>query len=69
MARAEHLSGEQFGRLAVALGEDPELWRAWQLLQQLYEIYDASDEAEARVRIEQFVHSWAETEIPEFRAC
>lgn len=67
LARAEHLDGDQFGRLAVALTEDPELLVAWKLLQQLYGIYDATDEAEAKDRIEAFVHSWDETQIPEFR--
>lgn len=67
LARAEHLDGPQFGRLALALAEDPELWRAWQLLQQLYGIYDATNEGEARARVQKFVHSWAETKIPEFR--
>jgi transposase len=68
LARAEHLSSEQFARLALALVEDPELWQAWRLLQQLYEIYDADTEDEAVARIEAFVHAWAETEIPEFRS-
>jgi transposase len=68
LARADNLSSEQFARLATALTEDPELWHAWRLLQQLYEIYDADTEAEAAARIEAFVHSWSETEIPEFRS-
>lgn len=68
LARAEHLDSDQFGRLAVALTEDPELWHAWKLLQQLYGIYNASDEAEAKDRIEAFVRSWDETRIPEFRS-
>jgi transposase len=67
LARAEHLSSEQFARLALALVEDPELWHAWRLLQQLYEVYDAPDEAEAARRIEAFVHAWADAPIPEFR--
>jgi transposase len=68
LARAENLSSEQFARLAMALTEDPELWHAWRLLQQLYEIYDADNEDEAARRVEAFVHAWSETEIPEFRA-
>lgn len=68
LARAEHLDGDQFGRLAVALSEDPELLVAWRLLQQLYGIYDADNEAEAKDRIEAFVRSWDETQIPEFRS-
>lgn len=68
LARAEHLDGDQFGRLAVALTEDPELLCAWKLLQQLYGIYDATDEAEAEDRIEAFVRAWDETQIPEFRS-
>jgi transposase len=68
LARAENLSSEQFARLSLALTEDPELWHAWRLLQQLYEIYDADIEHEAAARIEAFVHAWAETEIPEFRS-
>jgi len=67
IARAEHLSSSQFARLAHALAQDPELWHAWRLLQQLYEIYDAVDEAEAANKIDAFVHAWAKTEIPEFR--
>ena len=68
LARVDELSSEQFARLAVALAEDPELWHAWRLLQQLYQIYDAPDEKEAAARIEVFVHAWAETRIPEFRS-
>jgi transposase len=68
LARADKLSSEQFARLSLALVEEPELWHAWRLLQQLYEIYDAPDEAAAAARIEAFVHAWAQTKIPEFRA-
>jgi transposase len=68
LARADNLNSEQFARLAMALTEDPELWHAWRLLQQLYEIYDAHDEDEAAARIEAFVYAWSETEIPEFRS-
>jgi len=68
LARAGNLSPEQFARLATALTEDPELWHAWRLLQQLYEIYDADSENETAARIEAFVHAWSETEIPEFRS-
>jgi transposase len=67
LARVEHLDSSQFARLALALAEDPELWHAWRLLQQLYEVYDAADEAEAATRIEAFVHAWADAPIPEFR--
>jgi transposase len=68
ITRADNLSAEQFARLSVALTEDPELWHAWRLLQQLYEIYDAADEEEAAQRIDAFVHAWAKTAIPEFRS-
>jgi transposase len=68
LARAEHLDVDQFGRLAVALAQDPELWHAWRLLQQLYRIYDATDEADARARIEAFVYAWGDAPIPEFKA-
>jgi transposase len=68
LARADNLSSEQFARLSLALVEDPELWHAWRLLQQLYEIYDAGSEDEAAARIEAFVHAWSETETPEFRS-
>lgn len=68
LARAHKLSSEQFARLSLALVEDPELWHAWRLLQQLYEIYDADSEREAAARVEAFVHAWAETKIPEFRS-
>ncbi|MEO8323891.1 MAG: ISL3 family transposase [Actinomycetota bacterium] len=68
LAQAEHLNPDQFARLAMALTEDPELLHAWRLLQQLYGIYDAADEAEAKDRIEDFVRSWDETQIPEFRS-
>jgi transposase len=36
LARADHLNPEQLARLFVALTEDPELYNAWRLLQQLY---------------------------------
>ena len=67
LARAEHLNVDQFGRLAVALAQDPELWHAWRLLQQLYEVYDAADEADGRARIEAFVYAWVDAPIPEFK--
>jgi transposase len=68
LARAEHLSSEQFARVSLALTEDPELWHAWRLLQQLYDVYDADRENEAAARIEAFVHAWADIPIPEFRS-
>lgn len=67
LARADHLDSSQFGRLALALAEDPELWRAWQLLQELYGIYDATNEDDARDRIEEFALPWGEMPIPEFK--
>ncbi|MDQ3661081.1 MAG: ISL3 family transposase [Actinomycetota bacterium] len=68
LARAQHLGSEQFARLAHALMQDPELWHAWRLTQQLYEIYDAPDEEEAAARIEAFVQAWSAAPIPEFRS-
>lgn len=68
VARGDNLSEPQFARLAHALAQDPELWHAWRLLQQLYEIYAAPDEHAAAAKIEAFVHAWAKTEIPEFRS-
>jgi transposase len=68
LARAEHLSSEQFALLSLAFTEDAELWHAWRLLQQLYGVYDADSENEAAARIEAFVHAWADTPIPEFRS-
>lgn len=68
LARAQHLGSEQFARLAHALMQDPELWHAWRLTQQLYEIYDAADEDEAAARIEAFVQAWSAAPIPEFRS-
>jgi transposase len=68
LAPADNLSSEQFARLSLALVEDPELWHAWRLLHQLYEIYDADTETRPAARIEAFVHAWSETKIPEFRA-
>jgi transposase len=68
LARADRLDSEQFGRLAHALLQDPELWHAWRLLQQLYEVYDAPHEGEAAARIEAFVQAWSAAPIPEFRS-
>ena len=68
LARIDNLDSSQFARLALALTENAELWHAWRLLQQLYGIYDAADEKEAAERVEAFLYSWAETEIPEFRS-
>ncbi|MCA1706358.1 MAG: transposase [Actinobacteria bacterium] len=68
LAGADQLGSDQFARLSLALSEDPELWHAWRLLQQLYEIYDAEDEGEARKRIEDFVHAWSDAPVPEFRS-
>ncbi len=52
----------------MALFQDPELWHAWRLLQQLYGIYDAADENEAAARVESFVYAWEAAPIPEFRS-
>lgn len=68
LARADNIDSTEFARLSLALAEDPELWRAWQLPQQLYGIYDAADEDDAVARIEAFVHAWGDAPIPEFRA-
>jgi transposase len=68
LARVDHLGSEQFARLSLAFAEDPVLWHAWRLLQQLYGIYDAEDEAEAAKRIEGFVYAWSDAPIPEFRS-
>ncbi len=68
LARADELDSDRFARLAHALMQDPELWHAWRLLQQLYEIYDAPDEAEAAQRVEAFVYAWEAAPIPEFRS-
>jgi transposase len=68
LARAEELDPDRFARLAHALMQDPELWHAWRLLQQLYGIYDAADEGEAAARIEAFVLAWSAAPIPEFRS-
>jgi transposase len=68
LARAEELDPDRFARLAHALMQDPELWHAWRLLQQLYGIYDAADEGEAAARIEAFVQAWSAAPIPEFRS-
>jgi hypothetical protein len=68
LARADELDSDRFARLVHALMQDPELWHAWRLLQQLYGIYDAGDEAEAAARVESFVYAWEAAPIPEFRS-
>jgi hypothetical protein len=59
--------GGAVARLSIPLTEDSELWDAWSLLQQPYEVDDAADEAEAVTRVEGFVHAWPHAPIPNFR--
>jgi transposase len=66
LARVANLSSDQLARLTQALTKDPELWHAWRLVQMLYEVYDAPDEAEAKQRISSVAGAWSEAPIPEF---
>jgi transposase len=67
LARSDHLSPERKLSLDRMFAANLELWHAWRLLQMLYGIYEASDEGDARVRIEEFVLAWGERPLPEFK--
>jgi hypothetical protein len=64
LTRFDHLSFDQLARPEV-LGQDPDLYHAWKLLQTLYDVYEAEDEEGARERIEAFVHRRARYPVPE----
>jgi transposase len=67
LTRRDHLSDAQYVHLIGVVSQDPELWHAWRLVQMLYGVYEATTEAEAAARIEEFVHTWAELPVPEFK--
>ena len=67
LTRRDHLSDAQYVHLIGVVSQDPDLWHAWRLVQMLYGVYEASSEAEAAKRIEDFVHKWAELPVPEFK--
>lgn len=68
LTRRDHLSGDQYAHVIGVVSQDPELWHAWRLVQMLYGVYEADGEAEAATLIEEFVHTWSEFPVPEFRA-
>jgi transposase len=68
LTRRDHLTDAQYVHLIGVLSQDPELWQAWRLVQMLYSVYEADNEAEAAQRIEEFVHQWAELPVPEFKS-
>jgi transposase len=64
--RYDHLDPEQAGRLAAVLGREPELERAWRMLQHLYGIYLATNDEEANQALGAFLDLWQQRELAEF---
>jgi transposase len=64
--RWDHLSDAQAVRLGGVLDREPELERAWRMLQHLYGIYLAGDDQEANQALGSFIDLWAEQEVAEF---
>lgn len=67
LTRADHLATARRAQLDRMFASNLDLWHAWRLLQMLYGIYQATDEDDARARIEEFVQTWAEHPLPEFK--
>ncbi len=53
-------------RLAEMFVRHPELGAAWAMVQALYDVYEASDDAEADAALWRFADLYAEHELPEF---
>ena len=64
--RYDHLDADQAHRLGMVLAGEPELERAWRMLQHLYGIYLAEDNQAANQALGAFLELWAERELAEF---
>jgi len=64
--RYDHLDADQARRLGPILAREPELERAWRMLQHLYGIHLARDDQEANQALGAFLELWQEKEIAEF---
>lgn len=66
LMRYDHLNAEQAARLGQVLAREPELERAWRMLQHLYGIYLAETDVEANQALGAFVELWQEQEVAQF---
>lgn len=66
LMRYDHLTDAQAVRLGRVLETEPELERAWRMLQHLYGIYLAGDDTEANQALGAFVELWQEHQVAEF---
>jgi len=64
--RYDHLTDDQAARLGKVLAREPELERAWRMLQHLYGIHLASDDQEANQALAAFLELCQEQELAEF---
>ncbi len=64
--RYDHLTDDQAARLGKVLAREPELERAWRMLQHLYGIHLASDDQEANQAVAAFLELCREQGIVEF---
>jgi len=64
--RYDHLDADQARRLGPILAREPELEQAWRMLQHLYGIHLARNDAEANQALGAFLELWEEREVAEF---
>jgi len=64
--RYDHLDDAQSARLGPILPREPQLERAWRMLQHLYGIHLARDAQEANQALGGFLELWGQQEIAEF---
>jgi len=64
--RYDHLNSGQAAKLGRILAREPELERAWRMLQHLYGIYLAADADDANKALGAFIELWQEQQLDEF---
>jgi len=66
LKRADRLSDAEHERLKAIFAMHAELARGWALLQELYGLYQASDETEAMAALDRFADLYHDDPLPEF---
>lgn len=66
LKRAGRLDEAEHERLQAIFAAHAELARGWAMLQELYGLYQAADEAEATVALDRFADLYSEDPLPEF---
>lgn len=66
LKRADRLDEAEHERLQAILAVHAELARGWAMLQELYGLYQAADEAEALTALDRFAELYQDDPLPEF---